>query len=295
MQARDALALREARAKNLAARDKRERAKTSMILFEARRLNGQLVMMRISRRSKTELTFLCYLPETSLRFEKTITEEMVRCDNDLVLAFFGRLALAIHQFRCSLVQLQGILDREITMRSFGEVTKVAFKELYEASSMQVLADQLFYGVRKGRRIIKMARRGDMAPGVMMFKRGMKFAPGPGYSAEFGKACGSPSPQWKPPTERKTIGDTCVPCCPMRLGTSHLQELPLLTGVCVCAGTLCPCRSSKRTCSRVRFTHPPSSRCRTCCRCGRCWRYSAWRRTHTRRFTREFCTQITGSC
>lgn len=74
----DAVALKESLAKLAAGRDKRERGKSSLILFEGRRLNGQLIILRISRKSKDSLTFLCYLPETSLRFEKSITEEMVR-------------------------------------------------------------------------------------------------------------------------------------------------------------------------------------------------------------------------
>lgn len=103
-------------------------------------------------------------------------------------------------------QLQGILDRELTIRTFGEETKVPHKDLYELTSMQTLADQLFYGIRKGRRVIKMSRRGEMAPGVVMFRRGIKFAPGPG-SAEFGQPCTNPSPSWKPPATRKTVGET----------------------------------------------------------------------------------------
>jgi hypothetical protein len=95
------------------------------------------------------------------------------------------------------------------MRTFGDVLKVPFKDLYEMSSMQTLADQLFYGVRKGRRVIKMARRGNLAPGVLMYKRGMKFAPGPGFAADFGKQTTNPTPTWKPPASRKTVGDTYV--------------------------------------------------------------------------------------
>ncbi len=75
----DALGLAETIKRRQVSREKRERAKTSIILFEARRLNGNLIILRIQRQSKTSLTFLCYLPFTSLRFEKTITEEMVRC------------------------------------------------------------------------------------------------------------------------------------------------------------------------------------------------------------------------
>ena len=70
----DADELRE----ELKKREKRLRAKAALIMFEGRRLNGNLVILRILRRAKTELSFLCYLPETSLKFEKPISEEMVR-------------------------------------------------------------------------------------------------------------------------------------------------------------------------------------------------------------------------
>jgi hypothetical protein len=74
----DAEELRESRKRLDAAREKKIRAKAAIILFEGRRLNGNLIILRIVRRAKDELTFLCYLPESSLRFEKVISEEMVR-------------------------------------------------------------------------------------------------------------------------------------------------------------------------------------------------------------------------
>jgi hypothetical protein len=113
-------------------------------------------------------------------------------------------------------QLQGILDREITIRSFGETLAVPHQELYELSNMQVLADQLFYGERNGRRVIKMSRRGDMAPGTIIYKIGTRFSPGPEDSAEFGKKSDTPSTSWRPPAKREMVGDRYVSVSPVRL-------------------------------------------------------------------------------
>jgi hypothetical protein len=74
----DAEELKEELKRREGTREKKLRAKSAMILFEGRRLNGNLIILRILRRAKTELSFLCYLPESSLKFEKVISEEMVR-------------------------------------------------------------------------------------------------------------------------------------------------------------------------------------------------------------------------
>ena len=103
-------------------------------------------------------------------------------------------------------QLQGILDRDITIKSFGETLHVPHQDLYLIDNMQILADQLFYGVRKGRRVIKMSRRGDMAPGTVLFRRGMRFSPGPEGNSEFGKRADHPPTSWRPNPNRKAVGD-----------------------------------------------------------------------------------------
>ena len=86
---------------------------------------------------------------------------------------------------------------------------VPHEELYLLDNMQVLADQLFYGIRKGRRVIKMSRRGDMPPGTVIFRRGMRFSPGPEGNAEFGKNPAKPPTSWRPPLTRKMVGERCV--------------------------------------------------------------------------------------
>lgn len=79
------------------------------------------------------------------------------------------------------------------------------KALYEASNIQILADQLFYEVRKGRRIIKMSRRGDLSPGTMLFRQGMRFSPGPADSVTYGMHSEAPTPKWRPPAHRDGVG------------------------------------------------------------------------------------------
>ena len=74
----DAQALRESYTKRAVARDKKLRKKGSVVLFEGRRLNGELIILRIMRRTKTSLGFMCYLPSISLWFNKEVTEDMVR-------------------------------------------------------------------------------------------------------------------------------------------------------------------------------------------------------------------------
>jgi hypothetical protein len=154
-------------------------------------------------------------------------------------------------------QLQGILDREITVRTFGEETHVPHESLYQLENMLTLADQLFYGMRRGRRVIKMSRRGDMAPGTVLFRRGMRFSPGPEGNAEFGKASGGKPPtSWRPPATRKVVGDRYV-------GALALARACVCVRVCLCLrcrralGVVCE-RSSRLRRSPLRTDVPRSA-------------------------------------
>lgn len=57
----------------------------------------------------------------------------------------------------------------MAIQTDGEVLEVKKRDLYGPLAMNILADQIFYTVRTGKRHIKLARRGDVAPGRLIFK------------------------------------------------------------------------------------------------------------------------------